>query len=124
MQVSTHFVCLEDITHGAGIRSNSGQGFHRHLFWRLKFALQPAYYLICFKGIGAVAIETLERARTFAAWRQRQNQKSPAMEASRPLGLSHDANNLSPLIRHGLFGRRLQMKNIPVVLLRTKRGQC
>jgi hypothetical protein len=64
MQVSTHFVCLEDITHGAGIRSNSGQGFHRHLFWRLKFALQPAYYLICFKGIGAVAIETLERART------------------------------------------------------------
>jgi len=35
MQFSVHFVWLEDITHGAGIRSNSRQRFHRHLFWRL-----------------------------------------------------------------------------------------
>src|ERR1700684_3222598 len=62
MRFSMHFVCLEDITHGAGIRSNSGQRFHRPLFWRLKLALQPAYYLICFQGIRPLAIETLERA--------------------------------------------------------------
>ena len=71
MQFSVHFVCLEDITHGAGIRSSSGQRFHRHLFWRLKLALQPAYYLICLQGIGTVAIETPERALSLAAGRQR-----------------------------------------------------
>jgi hypothetical protein len=102
MRFSMQFVCLEDITHGAGIRSNSG-----HLSWRLKLALQPAYYLICFKGIGAVAIETLERASSLAAGRQRQNQKSPAKGASRPLGFPHNANNLWPLIRHCLSGPRL-----------------
>src|SRR6202045_877339 len=102
MRFSMQFVCLEDITHGAGIRSNSG-----HLSWRLKLALQPAYYLICFKGIGAVAIETLERASSLAAGRQPQNQKSPAKGASRPLGFPHNANNVWPLIRHCLYGPRL-----------------
>jgi hypothetical protein len=71
MQFSMHFVCLEGITHGAGIRSNSGQRFHRDLFWRLQLALQPAHYLIRLQGIGTVAIETLERALSLAAGRQR-----------------------------------------------------
>jgi hypothetical protein len=69
MQFSMHSVCLEDITHGVGIRSNSGQRFHRHLSWRLKFAFQPAYCLICFQGIGPLAVQALKGARTVAARR-------------------------------------------------------
>jgi hypothetical protein len=43
-----------------------------------------------FKRVGAVAIETLELARSFAAGRQRKDQEGPATGAGRTFSLAHD----------------------------------
>jgi hypothetical protein len=66
---------------------------------------------------GAVAIETLERARSLATERQRKDQESPAAGASRTFSLAH-AGYFVPLIynclmvlradgvhQHGITGR-------------------
>jgi hypothetical protein len=52
MPFSMHFVCLEDITHGAGIRSNSGQRFHALYFggWS-SLSSQPFTWPV-FRGSG------------------------------------------------------------------------
>jgi hypothetical protein len=75
------------------------------LRWRAQFSVQPADHVIRCHRIGAVvvAIETLERALTFAAGRQRQGQEGPAFGASRSFGLSHDPAILFPLICYCLF---------------------
>ena len=41
------------------------------LLGRLQLTVEPAYHAVGFEGIRPVAIETLERAPTFAARRQR-----------------------------------------------------
>jgi hypothetical protein len=61
----------------------------RTLPWRLQLALDPALGLIRFQRVRAVAFKALERARAFAAGRQRQDQLRPAIGASRSLGLAH-----------------------------------
>jgi hypothetical protein len=44
------------------------------------------------QGIGTFAIEALEHALSFAAGRQRQDQKGPAAGARRSFGLAHGNN--------------------------------
>jgi hypothetical protein len=60
------------------------------LLWRLKLALKPARYSLRLERVGAVAIETLELARSSAAGRQRKDQEGPAAGASRTFSLTHN----------------------------------
>ena len=57
-----------------------------------------------------VAIETLERALTFAAGRQRQGQEGPAFGASRSFGLAHAIFNERQLIIVLSGARQKQLK--------------
>jgi hypothetical protein len=54
-----------------------------------QFAGKPAYRVRTLEGVGAVAIEALERAPSLAAGRQSKDQKGPTMGACRSLRLSH-----------------------------------
>jgi hypothetical protein len=57
---------------------------------RLKLAFKPASHIFGFERVGAVAIETPELTRSFAAERQRKDQEGPAVGAGRTFGLAHD----------------------------------
>jgi hypothetical protein len=46
---------------------------------RLKLAFKPASHIFGFERVGAVAIETPELTRSFAAERQRKDQEGPAV---------------------------------------------
>jgi hypothetical protein len=59
----------------------------------MQFALQPARRAVSFQRVVAVAIETLERARTSAAEWQRQNHRGAAVRAHlRLVSLSPNLN--------------------------------
>jgi hypothetical protein len=65
----------------------------------MQLALQPAFCLFRFQRVGSLAIEALERARSFATGRQRKDQKGPATGANRSFGLAHtDIQNRKRLV--------------------------
>ena len=83
-----------------------------------QLTLKPIYHSVGFQRIGAVALKALKGSLSLAVGRERQNQRCPAVGASRLFSLSHELDSTCPC------QTMLEYLQAPIVPLGELRGSA